>query len=47
MKVKVKRVVFDNNGLHRKGEVCEVEVFDSELMELVEEVKPEKKIKLK
>lgn len=46
MKVTVKRVFFDQNGLHRVGEVAEVEKFDAELMELVaENKKPEKKTK--
>lgn len=45
MKVTVKRVFYDNNGLHRKGEVVEVDTFDENLMELVKEKKPEKKVK--
>lgn len=39
MKVKVKRVFFDDNGLHKVGEVVEVSEFNSELMETVEEAK--------
>lgn len=45
MKVTVKRVFFDDNGLHNVGDVVEVEKFDDELMELVIEKKPEKKAK--
>lgn len=39
MKVKVKRVFFDDNGLHKVGEVVEVSAFDADLMEDAEEVK--------
>lgn len=40
MKVKVKRVFFDDNGLHKVGEVVEVSAFDADLMEHdAEEVK--------
>lgn len=45
MKVTVKKVFFDDNGLHRKGETIEVENFNADLMELVPEKKPEKKAK--
>jgi len=45
MKVTVKRVFFDDNGLHKVGEIAEVEQFDEELMELVVDKKPEKKAK--
>lgn len=45
MKVTVKRVFFDDKGLHRKGEVVEVEKFNADLMELIAEKKPEKKAK--
>lgn len=45
MKVTVKRVFFDNNGVHRAGDVVEVENFDAELMEEVVEKKVEKKAK--
>ena len=40
MKVIVKRVFFDDNGLHRKGDKIDVKEFDSNLMTKVEE-KPE------
>lgn len=46
MKVKVKAVFFDDNGLHKPGEVVEVSTFDSATMELVQEdpkPAPEKK----
>lgn len=39
MKVKVKAPFFDENGIHKKGEVCEVTNFRPEYMELVEEKK--------
>ena len=42
MKVKVKAPFFDENGIHKKGEVCEVTNFCPEYMELVEEKKTEK-----
>lgn len=41
MKVIVKTVFFDNNGVHKVGEIVEVENFDERRMELVE--KDEKK----
>lgn len=41
MKVIVKTVFFDNNGVHKVGEIVEVENFDERRMELVE--KEEKK----
>lgn len=39
MKVIVKRPFFDNNGLHKVDEVVDVEVFDANLMEVIEEEK--------
>lgn len=42
MKVTITKVFFDDNGLHRIGDVIEVENFNPELMEKVEE-KPKKK----
>lgn len=39
MKVIVKRPFFDNNGLHRVDDVVDVEVFDANLMEVIEEEK--------
>ena len=42
MKVKVKAPFFDENGIHKKGEVCDVTNFRPEYMELVEEKKTEK-----
>ena len=44
MKVKVKAPFFDNNGIHKIGEICEVSQFRPQYMELVEE-KKEKKVK--
>ena len=42
IKVKVKAPFFDERGIHKKGEVCEVTNFRPEYMELVEEKKTEK-----
>lgn len=42
MKVKVKAPFFDEKGIHKKGEICEVNKFRPEYMELVEEKKTEK-----
>ena len=43
MKVEVLRVFFDNNGLHKVGEIAEVENFDANLMKAIKE--PEKVVK--
>ena len=37
MKIKVKAPFFDEKGIHKKGEVCEVAKFRPEYMELVED----------
>lgn len=42
MKVKVKAPFFDEKGIHKPGEICEVKKFRPEYMELVEEKKEEK-----
>ena len=42
MKVKVKAPFFDEKGIHKRGEICEVNKFRPEYMELVEEKKTEK-----
>lgn len=42
MKVKVKAPFFDENGIHKRGEICEVSQFRPEYMEPVEEKKTEK-----
>lgn len=42
MKVMVKAPFFDENGLHKKGEVVEVKNFREEYMELIEDGKKEK-----
>ena len=39
MKVKVKAPFFDEKGIHKKGEICEVTKFRPEYMELIEEKK--------
>lgn len=41
MKVVVKRVFFDDKGLHRKGDKIEVNYFDENLMTKIEEPKVE------
>lgn len=47
MKVTVKRVFFDDKGLHKIGDIIEVEQFNADIMELIEEKKTEKKAKAK
>lgn len=42
MKVLVKAPFFDENGIHKKGEIAEVKSFRPEYMELVEEKKEPK-----
>lgn len=42
MKVLVKAPFFDENGIHKKGEIAEVTKFKAEYMELIEEKKTEK-----
>lgn len=37
MKIKVKAPFFDENGIHKRGEICEVSNFRPEYMEPVEE----------
>lgn len=39
MKIKVKAPFFDENGIHKPGETCEVKSFRPEYMELIEEKK--------
>lgn len=43
MKVTIKKVFFDEKGLHRIGEIEEVDKFNPDLMEKIEEEKPKKK----
>lgn len=42
MKIKVKAPFFDERGIHKKGEVVEVNKFRPEYMELIEEKKADK-----
>lgn len=42
MKVTVTKVFFDDNGLHRIGDVIETDNFNPDLMEEVKEEKEEK-----
>lgn len=42
MKVLVKAPFFDENGIHKKGDIVEVKRFKPEYMELVEEKKETK-----
>ena len=47
MKVKVKAPFFDEKGIHKKGDICEVTKFRPEYMELVtDSVIEEKKEKV-
>lgn len=39
MKVEVLKVFYDNNGLHKVGDITDVDFFNSEMMKKVE-VKP-------
>lgn len=48
MKVEVTRVFYDEKGIHRKGDILEVENVDSRLMKPIktlEAVKPKKTAK--
>lgn len=38
MKGKVIKVFFDNNGIHKIGEIVEVENFDERLVEPIKEI---------
>lgn len=42
MKIIVKAPFFDERGIHKKGEIVEVDKFKPEYMELLEEKKTEK-----
>ena len=42
MKVMVKAPFFDERGIHKKGDIVEVNKFKPEYMELIEEKKTEK-----
>ena len=42
MKVLVKAPFFDERGIHKKGEIVEVDKFRPEYMELIEEKKTDK-----
>lgn len=37
MKVRVKTPFFDDNGVHKKGEIVEVKLFSADRMELLKE----------
>lgn len=39
MKIKVKAPFFDENGIHKRGDIVEVKSFRPEYMELIEEKK--------
>lgn len=39
MKIKVKAPFFDENGIHKRGDIVDVKTFRPEYMELVEEKK--------
>lgn len=42
MKIIVKAPFFDERGIHKKGEIVEVDKFRPEYMELIEEKKADK-----
>lgn len=42
MKIIVKAPFFDERGIHKKGEIVEVDKFRPEYMELIEEKKTDK-----
>lgn len=46
MKIKVKAPFFDERGIHKKGEIVEVNKFRPEYMELLDENAEEKKEKV-
>lgn len=39
MKIKVKAPFFDENGIHKRGDIVDVKSFRPEYMELIEEKK--------
>lgn len=39
MKVRIKIPFYDDKGIHKKGEIIDVETFSSDLMELVDDGK--------
>lgn len=43
MKVRIKVPFYDDSGIHKKGDIIDVDVFSSDFMELVKE---EKKVKI-
>ena len=44
MKIKVIAPFFDENGIHKKGEICEVKSFNPQYMEPAVEEKKEEKV---
>ena len=42
MKIRVKAPFFDERGIHKKGEICEVQRFNTLYMEPIAEEKKEK-----
>ena len=46
MKIRVKAPFFDERGIHKKGEIVEVNKFRPEYMELLDENAEEKKEKV-
>lgn len=43
MKVRIKVPFYDKNGIHKKGDIIDIDDFSSDFMELVKE---EKKVKI-
>lgn len=44
MKVRVKLAFFDDNGVHKKGEIVEVKTFQPDRMEMIVEEKKKKEV---
>ena len=42
MKIRVKAPFFDEKGIHKKGDICEVSKFKPEYMEILDDEKKEK-----
>lgn len=47
MKVRAKVAFFDDSGVHKRGDIVEVKIFDSNTMEKLEEKPTETKTKKK
>lgn len=47
MKVKIKAAFLDKDGIHKKGDVLDVDIFDPFLMDALEEDAPKEEAKPK